>query len=160
MNRMLSAVAIAALLMTASCSPPTASTGGEAAQGPALVLPEWTADLVGKNIADAFTTTMANDGCIGFVDASTAEGGGQRVVGWAWSTMHSRAYDHLVATDANGVIVGGGSTDNERTDVPAVNANVTTPLVGYTVLVQGSGPISVWGVNEAASTRCLIGTSQ
>lgn len=158
---MLSAAAVLALLMTASCSPPTTTDGDAAVQTPAPVVPEWTAQYMGQNIAEVFITSMSRDGCIGYVDGATAHpGGGQQVVGWAWSSVNRRAYDRLVATDANGVIVGGGGTDTERPDVTAANASVSTPLVGFTVTAQGPGPISVFGIDETASTRCPVGASQ
>jgi hypothetical protein len=64
----------------------------------------------GRRVSELFRRDAA-DRCIGGIErtlsltASSAEGS-WRVEGWAWDPASNRAFDYLLLTDANGLVVG------------------------------------------------------
>jgi hypothetical protein len=119
------------------------------------------APLIGTSVSEA--APNAQPICVGAVDTvsppTVSTPGVSAVNGWAWNKIAKSPVNELIVVqDSSSQIVGGGTTDHSRPDVPAARPEITTAQVGWHAYVPvGTGPFTVLSFDKATKTRCWIG---
>jgi len=111
--------------------------------------PAWSVGMIGKPLA---SVVHGKADCIGVFDVVTARHANARsgveVEGWAWDKTAKQGVQRLLIVDLDNRIVGAAEGGRSRTDVPAANPSITSPIVGWhgeagtmtgTVLAVGLG---------------------
>ena len=132
---------------------------------PTLPMPEFAAEvvqLVGQDFALVFP--VVTEDCVGHLDGISERFGagreGVRAGGWAFNLGQKSTFPLFVATDASGIIQGGGAGNLSRPDVIQARPDeITSEESGYEVLVGiSSGPVTVYGIEADTNEACLVGT--
>jgi hypothetical protein len=137
----------------------------EAPPPPTLPMPDFAAEvvqLVGQDFAAVFP--LVTEDCVGHLDSVSERFGagreGVRAGGWAFNLGQKSTFPLFVATDASGIIQGGGAGNLSRPDVIQARPDeITSEESGYEVLVGiSSGPVTVYGIEADTNEACLVGT--
>lgn len=132
---------------------------------PLLPMPEFAAEvvqLVGQDFAAVFP--LVTEDCVGHLDAVSERFGagraGVRAWGWAFNLGQKSTFPLFVATDASGIIQGGGAGNLSRPDVIQARPDeITSEESGYEVLVGiSSGPVTIYGIKTDTNEACLVGS--
>ena len=124
----------------------------------------------GRHVSELFQRA-AEDRCIGGIERSLSltdspADGSWRVEGWAWDASANRAFDYLLLTEQNGLVVGMGRGGFRHryfpgffTDIPAVPVNHTrfpaSEWLGY-VRQPAKTPWTVYGILPHVDRICMI----
>lgn len=132
---------------------------------PTTPMPDYAAEVVellGQDFASVFPTVTED--CVGHLDGVSeyfgADRPGVRAGGWGFNLGEKAVFPLFVATDASGIIQGGGVGNIPRPDVIAARPDeIASEDTGYEVLVGiSSGPVTVYGIEAGTSEACLIGS--
>lgn len=132
---------------------------------PAMPMPEFAAEvvqLVGQDFASVFP--LVTEDCVGHLDGIGerfgADRAGVRAGGWAFNLGQKSTFPLFVATDASGMIQGGGAGNLSRPDVIEARPDeITSEETGYEVLVAiSSGPVTIYGIEAGTNKACLVGS--
>ncbi len=138
---------------------PAEPAGTPTVDAPTPAAPEWSAELMGKTIADVAPGQLE---CLGNMDnvshSYTGDPAGVQIVGWGWNNEIKMPVAQIVLVGIEATIVAAGETGLDRPDVPIAQPAIDSPTTGWKVDAPVTeGAYDAFGLSPDLSAACRLG---